>query len=267
MLLTISAVIDLHCHVLASIDDGPRTLEGSTMLTRAAADGGASILVATPHVSRHYPNDASSIASAVEDLKAHLHAEDVKVEIRGGAEIAAAYVRRIAAEEISRLGLGGGPWLLIEPPFAADVSGLEELLLDLQRSGHRILLAHPERCPGLHRAPQILRSLVRSGVLTSITAGSLAGRFGHDVRRFALALAAEDLVHNVVSDAHDHLRRAPGVAAEMEQAGLSALGEWLTQEVPAAILDGRERIPARPSVDLGRARSWYRRRWHPIGGR
>ena len=29
-------VIDLHCHVLAGIDDGPRTIEGSVALVRAA---------------------------------------------------------------------------------------------------------------------------------------------------------------------------------------------------------------------------------------
>ena len=51
----------------------------------------------------------------------------------------------------------------------------------LQSAGHRVLLAHPERCPALHREPRIVESLVRSGVLTSVTAGSLAGRFGGQV--------------------------------------------------------------------------------------
>ena len=31
------AVIDLHCHVLAGIDDGPETIEGSVAIARAAA--------------------------------------------------------------------------------------------------------------------------------------------------------------------------------------------------------------------------------------
>lgn len=259
-------MIDLHCHVLPAIDDGPNTIEGSVLLAAAAAEDGTSILVATPHVSRQHPNDASSIASALADLNAHLHEERVAIQVRAGAEIAASYVPQIPAQEISSLGIGGGPWLLIEPPFSADVSGLDDLLLDLQRSGHRILLAHPERCPGLHRAPRILRSLVAGGVLTSITAGSLAGRFGRDVRRFALALASENLVHNVVSDAHDHLRRSPEMAGDIEQAGLGALSGWLTYDVPAAILDGRETIPPRPPIDLARARGRHRRRWHPTGG-
>ena len=56
-------------------------------------------------------------------------------------------------EEITALHLGGGPWLLLEPPFATVASGLAEIAGDLQRRGHRILIAHPERCPAIHREP------------------------------------------------------------------------------------------------------------------
>ncbi len=108
----------------------------------------------------------------------------------------------------------------------------------------------------------MLESLVRSGVLTSVTAGSLVGRFGAEVRRFALRLAREGLIHNVASDAHDHVKRPPGIAAELQQAGLAPLADWLTREVPEAILEDRE-IPPRPVVDLPGTetarRAWWRR--------
>jgi hypothetical protein len=35
---------------------------------------------------------------------------------------------------------------------------------------------------------------------------------------------------------------------ELDRAGLGGLTEWLTQAVPAAILDGAETIPRRPST-------------------
>jgi len=41
-------VIDLHCHVLPGIDDGPETIEGSLALARAAVAAGVRMLVATP---------------------------------------------------------------------------------------------------------------------------------------------------------------------------------------------------------------------------
>jgi protein-tyrosine phosphatase len=39
-------VIDLHCHILAGIDDGPETMEGSLALARAAAAAGTRTIVA-----------------------------------------------------------------------------------------------------------------------------------------------------------------------------------------------------------------------------
>jgi protein-tyrosine phosphatase len=255
-------MIDLHSHVLPGIDDGPETIEGSRSLARACAAVGTRVLVATPHVSWTYPNDASTIAALVEELNRCLIAEGVALEIRAGAEIAITRVIDIAPAELSRLRLGGGPWLLVEPPFAPTVTGLDAILLDLQRQGHRILLAHPERCHAFHRDPRMLGSLVRAGVLTSITAGSLVGRFGGEVRGFALSLAREGMIHNVASDTHNTDRRPPGIAEELRQAGLEPLADWLTEQVPAAILAGAE-IPLQPAVSLPgiepARRAWWRR--------
>lgn len=249
-------MIDLHCHVLPGIDDGPETIAGSLALARATLAAGVRTLVATPHVSWRYPNDASTIAAAVARLREQLGAEGVQLDLRAGAEVAMTQVAELEQAELARLRLGGGEWLLVEPPFSPVAGPLQETLQSLRRQGNRILLAHPERCPAFHRDPAMLGSLVREGVLTSITAGSLVGRFGGTVRRFALRLVADELVHNVTSDAHNLGDRAPGLAVELEQAGLAALTEWLTQAVPAAILDGGQ-IPARPPV-TSRPTAWMR---------
>jgi protein-tyrosine phosphatase len=257
-------MIDLHSHVLPGIDDGPETIEGSLELARAAGALGTGVLVATPHVSWSYPNDADTIVPLVENLNARLEQEGVALEVQAGAEIAMTRLVDIPSGELSRLHLGDGPWLLVEPPFAPTVTGLEALISDLQRRGHRILIAHPERCQAFHRDPGMLRELVSQGILTSITAGSLVGSFGSEVRRFAMMMAREGLFHNVASDTHDTVRRPPGIAAELHQAGLEPLKDWLTEEVPAAILRGAEKIPPRPAVDLPGIepvhRTWWRRR-------
>jgi protein-tyrosine phosphatase len=257
-------VIDLHCHVLPGIDDGPATLEDSVAMARAAAQGGTRVLVATPHVSSRYRNDADTIGRLAGELNARLQTEGLSIEVRPGAEIAITHVGELDDPELSELGLGGGPWLLLEPPFTRTFNRLGPILLDLQRRGHRIVLAHPERCPVFHREPELLETLVEAGALTSITAGSLVGVFGRDVRRFARALVRAGLVHNVASDAHDDTQRPPGIATELERAGLTPLADWLTREVPSAILSGAE-IPARPGggapeTEKAGGRWWRRRR-------
>jgi protein-tyrosine phosphatase len=246
-------MIDIHCHVLPGIDDGPETIDGSIALVRAAVEAGIETLVATPHVDARYGNDADTIAPLVADLNTRLGEEGIDLAVLPGGEIAITHLAELAPDQLPRLGLGGGSWLLVEPPFSPVVPGLEAQLLDLLRRGHRLVLAHPERCPAFRRDERVLRSLLEAGVLMSITAGSLAGRFGNEVRHFALSLAHEGMIHNVTSDAHDDTRRRPGLVAEIEQAGLGPLTEWLTTLVPAAIL-ADESIPPRPQVGLARRR-------------
>lgn len=253
-------MIDLHTHVLAGIDDGPRTIEGSLALVRAAAASGTRVMVATPHVNWYHHNNAATITRLTGELNERLRQEGIAVEIRTGGEIAMTRAEEIEPDELERLRLGGGPWVLLEPPFTPIVTGLDGVAMALQSVGHRVVLAHPERCPALHRDPETVESLVDSGVLMSVTAGSLVGRFGGEVRRFARRLVEQGLVHNVASDAHDAIRRPPGMAAELADAGFGALADWLTRAVPAAILSGGE-IPSRPEPPVVRERRPQRIRW------
>lgn len=248
-------VIDLHCHVLPGIDDGPATMEGSLALARVAAAGGTHVLVATPHVSWRYQNRAETIARLVAELNERVRAEGIAtpdgraLEIRTGAEIALTRLTDTAPEELRRLRLGGSEWLLVEPPFTPVATGIDAILLDALDRGQRIVLAHPERCPAFQRRRELIAMLVQSGLITSVTAGALVGDFGSEARELGLWIAREGLLHNVTSDAHDAVNRPPVLAASIDRAGLGPLREWLTEGVPAAILAGHE-LPPRPAVTL-----------------
>jgi protein-tyrosine phosphatase len=256
-------VIDLHCHILPGIDDGPTTIEDSLALARAAVAAGIATIVATPHVNGRYPSRADTIAQLVEELNTRLRAEGIVLEVLPGAEIALTHLAETAPGELERLGLGGGSWLLVEPPFALMAVGLEDTVLRLLDSGHGVVLAHPERCPALRRDRATVSSLAQAGVLMSITAGSLLGRFGGEAQRFARDLARDGLIHNVTSDAHDDMRRPPGLTEAMQRAGLAPLADWLTQAVPDAILADTE-IPSRPAVAITSGRRGFGR-WRPRG--
>jgi protein-tyrosine phosphatase len=112
------------------------------------------------------------------------------------------------------------------------------------------VLAHPERCPLFQRDPDRLARLVDRGVMCSITAGSMTGRFGDTVRSFTIEMLRNGWVHDVASDAHDHLHRPPGLTAgfgalEPEIPGLERQAPWYTVTAPVAILAGNP-LPRRP---------------------
>jgi protein-tyrosine phosphatase len=252
-------MIDLHCHVLPGVDDGPGTLEESVRLGRVAAAEGTRVLAATCHVSHRYPTTAAEMTHGVERVNAALREEGIPVEIVTGAEIAPEILPRLEPGELERLTLGGGPYLLLEAPLSAVGTELEGAVRGLQEDGFGIVLAHPERCPSFHREPGRLRDLVATGVLCSLTASSFTGRFGRPVQALSRRLLADGLVHNVASDAHDAEVRPPALRSTLEAAGTRLAGldgmiPWLTEAAPEAILAGRPLPPAPPAPRAGRRR-------------
>jgi protein-tyrosine phosphatase len=256
-------VIDLHSHVLPGVDDGPADLESSLTMARAAVSAGTTELTATPHVTFDIPTTPETVHAGVAALQAELDAHEIPLRLRTGGELDIAHAADLPDDVLARLRLGGGEWLLAECPLGVGVAGLDRALLHLQARGHRILLAHPERSPAMQRDPALVRRLVDEGMLVSITAGSLTGQFGGTVKRFTYDLVTEGLVHNVVSDSHDAVRRPPGqladlVAADSDLPGLADQAEWLCVDVPRAILDGG-RIPPPPGEAPRRKRRLFRR--------
>lgn len=257
-------MIDLHCHILPGIDDGPQTMEDSLELARAAIAGGTTTIVATPHVSWDYPHNlAGSLAPRVIEVNAALIDAGLDLEVRPGAEVALTRALDLPDDELARLRLGGGPYLLLECPLSPVAAGAEAGVNAIRERGHdHIVLAHPERVPAFQRDPDMLYRLVGAGVLTSVTAGAFAGRFGKDVQRFARQLLADGMVHDIASDAHSTARRPPAIGTPLREAGLDEdLIDHLARRVPLAILGGTPLPPAPPRPEpvrrgvLGRLRS------------
>jgi protein-tyrosine phosphatase len=245
-------VIDLHSHILPGLDDGPATMAGSLELARAAVGAGTRTILATPHINDDAAIDPARIAAGLEELRAALADADIPLEVLAGGEIAIWRLIDLDVDTLKALALGGGPYLLVESPFSPVVGDFEPMVLDLHARGHRVLLAHPERCPAFQRDPARLERLVGAGALVQITAGSMTGAFGSTVRRFTVSILREGLAHVVASDAHDNVRRPPGLhagfpALERELPGLGGQERWLTELVPRAVLDGTP-LPERPPL-------------------
>lgn len=260
--LPCAPVIDLHCHVLPGLDDGPATMDEALALLTAQEAAGVEAVVATPHVNHHYRGvTPETIAAGVDEVRAAAARAGIRVAVLGGAEVALTRATDMDDDELAALYLGDSPWLLLEPPHVQVAAAtLEFAVSSLLHRGHRILLAHPERCPAFHgdRAP--LERLVAAGVRTSVTASSLSGRFGKTVKRFALQMLADGLVHNLASDAHGGMPgRDAGLTGHLDGTGYEALAPWLCEQLPRALLRGADELPAPPAVapPAPRRRRWF----------
>jgi protein-tyrosine phosphatase len=251
-------LIDLHCHLLPGLDDGPADIDETISLARFAAADGTRTIVATPHVREDYPFDLGLIAERAQQVNDRLARASLGVTVEQGAEVAVSMLRVLDDTTLATICLGASNSVLVESPYQQATDLLEQALFDLQLRGFRPVLAHPERSPSFMGDPDRLAALVDRGVLCSVTSASMAGRFGRTVQRFSRLLFERGLVHDVASDAHDVERRSPGLTAGFRLLGRDVPGlleqmDWYTSTAPAAILAGG-RLPARPSLQPARRR-------------
>ena len=255
-------MIDLHCHVIPGVDDGPATIEDSLALCRAALAAGTTKIIATPHVNWDYPAvDANTVHGGVAAVNAALREASIELAVEAGAEIALSRIGEMSDAEISLLRLGDGPYSLIECPHHGGApTAIQEMLLRFAGSGHSILLAHPERCPVFQSNERLVPALTQAGMLCCITARSLTGDFGSRARAYAWKLMASGQVHAIASDGHDALRRPPDLASTLDRAGLSdAQIGYFACSSPEAIINGA-RVPKPPPVAPQPSRRWPLRR-------
>jgi protein-tyrosine phosphatase len=245
-------VIDLHSHLLPGLDDGARDLSETVAIARSMAEDGVRTVAATPHVRYDWPTTPEEMERALAAARAAVQAADVELELLPGAEIALEELGRLADAVRARFGLGGNPrLLLLEFPYWAWPLSLARTIWELRSAGVVPVIAHPERNPDVQQEPVRLRELVDAGGVVQLTAASVDGRLGKRAAGCARALLDLELAHMVASDAHAPSVREAGLSGTGAALGDEALGNWLTQDVPRALLAGVE-LPERPTASKHR---------------
>jgi protein-tyrosine phosphatase len=259
-------VIDLHCHILPGVDDGPSDMEASLRMADVAVEEGIETIVATPHVSFDYEIDTATLAQGVGALNVALARGEVKLLVLSGAEVAIDKISSLPDGELAGLAIAGGPYLLLESPYASGAAYVERAIFDVEVAGFRPILAHPERSRTFRDDPARLEQLLKSGALCAISAGSMAGRFGNAAQELTVRLFRDGLVDLVASDAHDDVHRPPRLryafdALDADLPGIAEQAEYYTRDVPKAIVGGRP-LPPRPEPPQPRKKrfSFARRR-------
>lgn len=244
-------MIDLHCHVLPGVDDGPADAREALALARAALDGGVRVLAATPHCRADHPDvRPAELAERCRALNSLLVDDGVAVDVVPGGECDLDWAEAAGDDELALVSLAQrGTDLLVETPYGELTADFEERLLALAARGLRLLLAHPERSEALRAEPGRVAWLVEEGVLIQVTARSMLPDDDSPPARAGRELVDRGLVHVLASDAHAAGWPAPqdlaaGVAAARELAGARA--DWMATDAAAAILAG-EPLPAPPA--------------------
>lgn len=237
-------MIDVHCHILPSLDDGALDLRDSVAMARQAHEDGIEVVCATPHIRRDHDVRVDELPRRVRDLQDELDRERVPVRIAQGGEVAQSAAREMGPEELYEVSLDRRGWILLEPDPGPLADELPVLVRRLAELGLRTVLAHPER-----HAPedleQRLQALAEMGCMIQWTADFLAR--WDEADPLLGRLVEGGLVHLIASDAHSShggrpLRLTPALGFLRAHCSPEQV-EWIVRQAPAAILRGEYSEP------------------------
>jgi protein-tyrosine phosphatase len=222
---TQASFVDIHCHLLPSIDDGAKSWDESLAMARMAAADGTEIIIATPHQLGSYRHNlGEDIRQRVEQMNALLEQQSIPLKVMPGADV------RIEADMLAGLQSGNVVTLsdqrkhvLLELPHEMYFP-LEPILQGLERMGLRGILSHPERNQGLLKQQELIGPLVDAGCYMQVTAGSLTGTFGPRCQAFAEQMVTQRQVHFIATDAHGPRARRPLMQRAFER--VAELADW-----------------------------------------
>jgi protein-tyrosine phosphatase len=255
---------DIHVHLLAGLDDGPRTLDDAVAMCRLAAAEGVQAMAATAHQNERWKDvTAERIVDATLQLRTALVRENIPVVVFPSAEVMAEPATAATWRSGRLFSVGGhGNYLLLEMPRGAFVD-LLPTVRGLREAGVRTILAHPEKEEEFLHGNGLLESLIESGCLVQVSASSVTDPKSPTDRTALRRWFKRGMVHLLASDGHSPVRRPPLMAAAHREI-CRWIGPLAADRIGGAngmtILNG-ERVRAPRPVRRERAWAWLPRLW------
>lgn len=242
-------MVDVHCHILPGMDDGPDKIEESLEMAETAIADGITHVVATPHSNDRFWFDFTQVRRLRDELQARV---GNRLQIATGCDF---HVNpenlALLRKEPKRFCINQHDYLLVEFNEISIPPAMDQTLHEMQLSGLRLIVTHPERNAILRTHPERLREWVRRGCFVQVTGNALTGSFGLTAQQMALEWIGEGMVHFAASDAHNN-RNRPLRLRTAYDAVADRYGETqaraLFVENPGAAFEGRD-LPHVPEVE------------------
>ncbi|HWZ53339.1 MAG TPA: CpsB/CapC family capsule biosynthesis tyrosine phosphatase [Candidatus Acidoferrales bacterium] len=194
-------MIDIHCHILPGLDDGPESLEIATAMGEMAIADGITHVIATPHAHPEY---------AFEPVKIRERRDELQRIFEGRLILATGCDFHLSFENLSeirtnpdRYTLNQKSYLLVEFADFSIPPSIDQSLHTLQLAGLTPIVTHPERNPLIRAQPERLFKWLQQGCYAQVTAQSLLGKFGKSALEASRRWLAAGAVHFIASDAHN----------------------------------------------------------------
>lgn len=210
-------MVDIHCHILPGIDDGPQSMEESMHLVRMAVDQGFKGFIATSHASVHFPK---STPDTVRDLCRQVE-EEARKEIDGQICIYPGQEIMYTADLLKQLDTGAyltladSSWILLEFLPSTPWSVMSGAIRNLSMTPYRPVIAHVERYRALMQDESRMEELMENGARLQMNYRSLDGGWFDKNTSRCRRLVKAGYIQYLGTDMHNTENRPPDTEGAM----------------------------------------------------
>jgi len=241
-------MVDIHCHLLPGLDDGPDSLDEALEMAEMAIEDGITHVVSTPHANDRFKFVSELVCRRRDELQERL---GDRLKLATGCDL---HLNFENMEDLranpTMYTINQKNYLLVELPSYGLSPSTEDTLHQLQLIGLNPVITHPERNPLLRGNPERLEDWLRRGCYAQVTALSLLGGFGAAAQHWAETWLDQDRIHFIATDAHNVHSRRPQLHSAYELVAArrdERLARALFYDNPLAALEGRP-LPYLPEL-------------------
>ena len=197
-------LIDIHCHVLPSIDDGSENTDESIIMLEWYDKLNFYGFIPTPHIFKElYPNNQKIIDHKYQNFKRLLQDYNFNVKLLGyGAEY---MLDEFFLEEIkikNPLICVFKNFVLLEILSNSSIEILKAIAFNIQKNSYVPILAHPERYYSIKTKFDLI-DLKNRGITMQLNALSLTGKYGRLITKKSREWLKLGLYDFISTDVHN----------------------------------------------------------------
>lgn len=219
-------MIDIHTHILPSIDDGSRDVAETFDMINEAYDAGFTDIITTSHyITEQYEvnkNERNLLLNAIQNK---VDVENINLILHNGAE---AYIMPNLTEYY-KAGviptLADSRYVLFEFPMHSKVLYGNDVIDDLIKNDYIPIIAHPERYSFVQKDINIAFEWIEKGALLQSNYGSIVEQYGKPAKKTFMKLLKEDAISFLGTDSH----RRKGIYTEINDI-LDELKKYTTND-------------------------------------
>ena len=224
-------IVDMHCHVLPGLDDGPQTMEDALQVLEEVARQGVEAMIVTPHFHPgRYKVNAEKIRKTLKQVEREIEKRNIPIELLPGQECYyySDLVRELNAGRV--LTMADTRYVLVEFDPGAMYTALRNGVRELVQNGYLPIVAHYERYRCLNGNIERLQQLRDDGAQLQMNFDRLLAKDGIFRQNPWRRLLKDGFVDYLGSDTHGMGFRPPHIAECVE---------WMKKEVEEPV---REQI-------------------------